>query len=191
MISELLIKARSIRSFDMSRRINENDLLEFVENLRFIPSSCNFQALKYLLVTDEEECSFMRSKTRWAGFLENYNGPDEDRSPTAYMVICQDLDCCENETLYLKDVGIAAQTVNFMACEKGIGICMIGSFNAEAVSQYFKLSERIKPKLVLAMGYPAESPVLEDEKGSVKYYRDENNIHHVPKRLAKDILINK
>ena len=189
MIKDLLIKARSIRSFDMSRRVREDDLLEFVENLRFIPSSCNFQALKYLLVTDEDKCAFMRSKTRWAGFLENYSGPDTDKSPTAYMVICQDLKCCENEILYLKDAGIAAQTVNLMACEKEIGVCMIGSFDIKSVSEYFSLPENIKPKLVLALGYPAESPVLEDEKGCVKYYRDENNIHHVPKRLAKDLII--
>ncbi|MBE6573469.1 MAG: nitroreductase [Ruminococcaceae bacterium] len=189
MIRDLLVKARSIRSFDMSRRVGADILLEFVENLRFIPSSCNFQALKYLLVTDEEKCTFMRSKTRWAGFLENYSGPDADKSPTAYMVICHDLECCENETLYLKDVGIAAQTVNFMACEKGIGICMIGSFDIKAVSEYFSLPENIKPKLVLALGYPAESPVLEDAQGSVKYYRDEYNVHHVPKRSAKDLII--
>lgn len=173
----------------MSRRIDEDILQDFVENLRFIPSSCNFQALKYLLITDEEQCGFMRSKTRWAGFLPDYSGPDADRSPTAYMVICQDLSCCENETLYLKDVGIAAQTVNLMACEKGIGICMIGSFDISAVTEFFSLPGNIIPKLVLALGYPLEFPVLEDEKGSVKYYRDENNIHHVPKRLAKDLII--
>lgn len=189
MIKDLLIKARSIRSFDMSRRVGNDILFEFVENLRFIPSSCNFQALKYLLVTDEAQCAFMRSRTRWAGFLPDYNGPDADKSPTAYMVICHDTDCCENETLYLKDTGIAAQTVNLMACEKGIGVCMIGSFDIKAVSEHFSLPANIKPKLVLALGYPAETPVLEDEKGSVKYYRDEKNIHHVPKRLAKDLII--
>ncbi|MBR5514917.1 MAG: nitroreductase family protein [Clostridia bacterium] len=173
----------------MSKPVGEEILHEFVENLRYIPSSCNFQALKYILVTDDEKCRFMRSKTRWAGFLKDYNGPDSDKSPTAYMVICHDTECCENETMFLKDVGISAQTVNLMACEKGIGICMIGSFDIKAVEEYFSLPENIKPKLVIALGYPLEFPVIEDEKGSVKYYRDENNIHHVPKRSAKDLII--
>ena len=189
MLKDLLFKARSIRSFDMSKPIDTNTLTEFIDCLRYTPSSCNFQALKYLLINDCENCTFMRNNTRWAAFLPDYNGPCADKSPMAYIVICQDINCCENETLYLKDVGIAAQTLNLLAREKEIGCCMIGSFDINAVKDHFKLADNIKPKLVLALGYPLEEPIIEDEKGNVKYYRDENNVHHVPKRLTKDLII--
>ncbi len=190
MLHETVAAARSIRSFDTSKPIKREVLVSFVDTLRLIPASCNYQALKYLIVTDKEECDFMRANTRWAALLPDYNGPDSDHSPTAYMIICHDTLVTENETMYLKDVGIAAQTVNLLAREKGIGCCMIGSFNLSKVSEYFSLSENIKPKLTLALGYPDESPVCEDEEGSVAYYRDENNVHHVPKRKTKDLIIN-
>ena len=189
MLHDIVADARSIRSFDMSRRIERDILTSFVETLRLIPASCNYQALKYLIITDENECAFMRAQTRWAALLPGYNGPDGDHSPTAYMVICHDTSVTENETMYLKDVGIAAQTVNLLAREKGIGCCMIGSFNIPAVSEHYNLAGNIKPKLTLALGYPAEFPVIEDEQGSVTYYRDENNVHHVPKRKTKDLIL--
>ncbi len=190
MLHDIVADARSIRSFDMTKRIDDEVLTSFVDTLRYIPASCNYQALKYLIITDENECAFMRSQTRWAALLPGYNGPDSDHSPTAYMVICHDTSVTENETMYLKDVGIAAQTVNLLAREKGIGCCMIGSFNIPTVSQHYNLPDNIKPKLTLALGYPAEFPVVEDEQGSVVYYRDENNVHHVPKRKTKDLILN-
>ena len=190
MLHHIVSKARSIRSFDMTKPIGKQLLVSFVDTLRLIPASCNYQALKYLIITDKAECDFMRSQTRWAALLPNYNGPDSDHSPTAYIVICHDTSVTENETMYLKDVGIAAQTLNLLAREQGIGCCMIGSFNIPEVSKYFKLADNIKPKLTLALGYPDEYPVVEDETGSVEYYRDENNVHHVPKRKTKDLIIN-
>ncbi len=190
MLHDIVAKARSIRSFDMSKPVDRELLVSFVDTLRLIPASCNYQALKYLIITDKAECDYMRSQTRWAALLPDYNGPDSEHSPTAYMVICHDTSITENETMYLKDVGIAAQTLNLLAREKEIGCCMIGSFNIGAVSEYFCLPESIKPKLTLALGYPDEFPVCEDETGSVAYYRDENNIHHVPKRKTKDLIIN-
>ena len=190
MLHDTVVAARSIRSFDVSKVVSKEDLLSFVDTLRFIPASCNYQALKYLIISDKAECDFMRSQTKWAALLPNYNGPDAEHSPTAYIVICHDTSITENETMYLKDVGIAAQTLNLLAREKGIGCCMIGSFNIPNVSKHFGLSENIKPKLTLALGYPAETPIVEDEEGSVVYYRDENNVHHVPKRRAEDLIIN-
>lgn len=190
MLHNIVSEARSIRRFDVSKLIEKDILVSFVDTLRLIPASCNLQALKYLIVTDSDECRFMRANTRWAALLPDYNGPGEDESPTAYMIICHDTSVTENETMYLKDVGIAAQTVNLLAREKGIGCCMIGSFNIASVCEHFSLPENIKPKLTLALGYPAEFPVIVEEKGSVVYYRDKDGVHYVPKRSANDLIIN-
>jgi hypothetical protein len=46
--------------------------------------------------------------------------------------------------------------------------------------------------LVIALGYPAESVVIEDvtEQGKIEYWRDEKGIHYVPKRKIRDLIIN-
>jgi len=45
--------------------------------------------------------------------------------------------------------------------------------------------------LVIALGKPIEKVVIEDvpESGSIKYYRTEDGVHHVPKRSLQDILM--
>ena len=189
MIDELVRKSRSFRSFDHSKKISEQLLVSYIETLRFTPSSINLQALKYCLITSEEDTGFVRSYVKFAGLLENYNGPDGNNSPVAYLVICQDTDIHESETLFLRDVGVVAQTFALRAIEDGIGCCMIGSFNREKVAEYLKLKDNIKPNLILALGYPNEGIILEDAVDSVAYYRDENNVHHVPKRTIKELII--
>ena len=41
---------------------------------------------------------------------------------------------------------------------------------------------------VIALGYKAEHPVVDDLVDSVKYWRDENEILHVPKRKLEDVM---
>ena len=41
---------------------------------------------------------------------------------------------------------------------------------------------------VLALGYPAEKPVTETMTNSVKYWLDERNVLHVPKRPFTEIV---
>ena len=46
--------------------------------------------------------------------------------------------------------------------------------------------------LVVALGKPAETIILTDvgENGQTAYYRDENDVHYVPKRSLGELLIN-
>jgi len=43
--------------------------------------------------------------------------------------------------------------------------------------------------LVIALGYPAESPIVDEVKdGSIKYWLNLNGVLHVPKRRLEDIV---
>jgi hypothetical protein len=53
------------------------------------------------------------------------------------------------------------------------------------------LDERFHIGYVIALGKPAETCVIEPvgKDGDVKYYRDADGVHHVPKRSMEDLLV--
>lgn len=93
--------------------------------------------------------------------------------------------------MFQRDIGIAAQTILLAATEKGLGGCMIGSFEKGALKELLQLPAQIEPMLALAIGKPDETVALTAVglDGSTDYYRDENDRHHVPKRALNDILL--
>ena len=87
-------------------------------------------------------------------------------------------------------MGIAAQTIMLAAVEKGLGGCMIGNFDAEKVCDALEIPKELKPRLILGLGKPDEKVVLEEMvDGKTAYYRDENFVHHVPKRKTEDMIL--
>ncbi len=67
---------------------------------------------------------------------------------------------------------------------------MIGSIQREALSKALDLPEQYKILLVIALGKPKKTIVIEEVKdGSTRYWRDEDGRHHVPKRALDDIIL--
>ncbi len=191
MFKDLVIKSRSYRSFDESRKITREELLEFVDCARFAPSSVNLQPLKYCLVYDKEQVEIVRPLTKWARGLPGMKLPPDGHEPTGFIVICLDTDISDNTKVFLRDVGITAQTMILAAVEKDLAGTMIGNFSPEEVGRALNLKENLLPMLIVAFGKPDEKVVLTEaaESESVKYYRDEKGIHYVPKRKLEDIII--
>ncbi|MBQ9952485.1 MAG: nitroreductase family protein [Clostridia bacterium] len=189
MFRDLVVKNRSYRGFDESYRIDRETLLELVDLTRFTAASANLQPLKYFVASEKEIVDQIQPLTKWAGSLSHLNLPYPGTRPTAFIVICQDESISASVGM-LKDVGIVAQTITLGAAEKGLGCCMIGSFELAALKKLLNLPETIEPKLVIALGKPAETIVLTDaEDGKTTYYRDEAGVHYVPKRKLEDILL--
>lgn len=189
MIKDIVKKTRSYRSFDESRRISREELTELVDTARITASTRNMQPLKYRLVHIPEECDKMLALTGWAAGLRGVKMPPAGHAPTAYIVICCDMSIVENHVPFLRDTGIVAQTIMLSATEQGLGGCMIGSFNAERVSEALSIPENVKPLLVLGLGKPDENVVLvESENGATAYWRDEN-AHYTPKRKLEDVIL--
>jgi len=75
--------------------------------------------------------------------------------------------------------------------EKGLGGCMIGSIRREKLRAALKIPDRYKILLVLAVGRPKETVVIDEvgPDGDIRYWRDERGVHHVPKRSLDQILL--
>ncbi len=91
------------------------------------------------------------------------------------------------------DEGIAAQSIFLGAREAGLGGCFIGSFKKDELIKGLNIEDRYEIALVIALGYPKEEVVVEElsENGDIKYWRDEEQVHHVPKRSLEEIIINR
>ena len=188
MIRDTVIANRSYRRFAESESIDESVLKELVDLGRLSASAANLQALKYVLSCDSNKNDVIFPTLAWAGYLTDWKGPAIGERPSAYIVILLDTSISKHT---FGDHGIAAQSILLGAAEKGIGGCMIGSVDKEALNAALLIPDQYEIILVLALGIPAEKVVLEDveKDGSIKYYRDSEDIHHVPKRRLQDIIL--
>lgn len=189
MLDELILKNRSYRAFDESRPITREVMCELVDLARRTPSGMNAQPLRYRILTEQEDLDKMRLNSRFAASL-GLGLPPEGRRPTGYIILFTEESAVATVSLALKDVGIAAQTILLAAVERGFGGCMLQSFNPEQLVKDFEISDGYYPQLVIALGTPDEQVVLHDtEGGSLRYWRDADNTHHVPKLALEQVLI--
>ena len=131
----------------------------------------------------------MVANTRWASSLEK-KLPPKGQEPSGFIVLCHDTSIVEQKPIFLIDVGIVAQTMMLGAVERGFGGCIIGSGNPETIASLLHLPSHLTPALVLGLGVPAETVVLTDaQDGEIKYYRDENDVHYVPKRPLDELIL--
>jgi nitroreductase len=182
---ELSMENRSVRRFRQEIGVSEKDLLRFIDSARLAPCGANLQLLRFTPVTGREHCSRVFPALKWAGYLEDWNGPDESERPAAYIIIHAPL----SERRHIPvDAGIAAAYIVLTARESGYGSCMIMSFDANMIEEAAGTPVGYLPFLIIALGIPGEESVLEEADGDIRYYRDTKDRHHVPK-LALDSLI--
>ena len=164
------------------------ELEEFVDYARLSPSGANLQALKFLITNKPDENKKMFKNLAWAAYLVDWVGPEESERPTAYITILGDKNITNS---FGCDYGIAAQSIMLGAVEKGYGGCMIASIKREKLRAEFNIPDNLEILLVLALGKPIEEVKIVDLDAtlSVKYWRDENKVHYVPKRKLEEIII--
>ena len=187
MISELIRKNRSFRRFHQETAIPESDLLAMVENARLTPSGRNAQTLRYVLSNTPEMNALIFPTLAWAGYLADWGGPKEGERPSAYIVILNDDTISQT---YFCDHGIASLAILMTAVEKGYGGCIIASVKCDELREALHIPEKYSIVQVVALGKPAETVVIEPVvDGDIKYWRDAQEVHHVPKRSLEEIIV--
>jgi nitroreductase len=190
MIENLLIKNRSYRRFYQNHSIGDTLLVNLVNLTRYGASARNAQPLKYILSNSTEQNNKIFSCLAWAGYLQDWHGPAEGEKPSAYIIMLGDKDISTN---YYCDHGIAAQNILLGAVENGLGGCIIASVNRDKLRELINISDTFEIIQVIALGKPKEKVIIEEIDGdeSIKYWRDEDEKHHVPKRKLDDIILKK
>jgi nitroreductase len=188
MIRDLILHNRSYRRFYQEVDIKCETLRELVDLARLSPSARNAQPLKYILSCEPQRNSLIFPHLAWAGYIKGWSGPCEGERPSAYIIILGDT---EIRRSFGCDHGVAAQSIMLGATEKGLGGCIIASIDREGLHKALEIPPRYEILLVLALGRPKETVVIEKvgPSGDTKYWRDSRGVHHVPKRPLDDIII--
>ncbi len=163
-------------------------LRELVDLARLSASGKNLQPLKYMLSCDPQKNARIFPHLGWAALLKDWPGPQEGERPSAYVIILGDTRIKPSAGL---DHGIAAQSIMLGATERGLGGCMIRSINREELRKALEIPPCYSILLVLALGKPKEKVVIDPvgSDGDVRYWRDKDSVHHVPKRSLDEIII--
>jgi len=186
MIRNLIRKNRSYRRFDESVKIQKEQILSWIDLARMSASGRNNQPLKYAIATDAEKCAEIFPCLGWAGYLKDWTGPGEKERPVAYIVVLKDHQVSDK---HYCDDGIVMQSILLGAVNDGFGGCIIGTVNRKKIARILNLPEHLEILWIVALGKPAEQIVLEEVAGDVKYWRDDSEVHHVPKRRLEDVVV--
>lgn len=188
MLTDLIRKTRSYRRFDESVAVDDKTLKECIDLARLCASGANAQPLKFFIANDAATNAKIFPNLSWAGYLKDWPGPSEGERPTAYIVILLDTRLRKDAGC---DDGIAALSILLGATERGLGGCMLGSIRREDLSKALEIPSHFEILLVVALGKPAEEVRIErvGPDGDIKYWRDENGVHHVPKRTLSELIV--
>ena len=155
-----MISDRTVRRFREDREVAEETLLRLVELTRYCPSGRNAQPLRYLPVTSDEEKGKVFPLLKWAGYFQDWDGPEKGERPSAYLIQCLD-------TKYGKDC----------LCDEELGI-------DERYTPRYVLAIGYPAEEVRITDMP------DDDDADFKYYRTADGVHHVPKRPLAQLIIN-
>ena len=179
---DYLIARRSIRRFKQ-KKVSRDLLDKMINAARLAPSAANLQPLEFIVVDDKKACENIFEALSWAAYLKDWS-PSIDESPMAYIII---LVKDKKNPWILRDVSFAAANIVTTAEAEGLGSCILCKINKEKIRETLKIPEETMIDSVVALGYKAEKAVVEDLTDSVKYWKDENQVIHVPKRKLENI----
>lgn len=182
---DVILSRRSIRQF-RREPVGRAILEKMVDAARLAPSAANLQPLEYIVVDDEEKCRSVFPCLRWAAYISPKGSPNPGNEPAAYIVVLVNTQVRSQGYEY--DVGAAVENMILTAWAEGIGSCWLISIDREKLSELLNVSEGYRVDSVLALGYPAEEPIVEEFQDSVKYWKDDSGLLHVPKRSLKSII---
>ena len=177
---------RSVRAYQ--RKLVERELLaRMVDAARLAPSAVNLQPLEYVVVDDEKTVGLLFPHTRMGALLPEDQRPKEHERPAAYVSVLVNEQIMKSGYEY--DVGCAVENLLLVAASFGLGACFIRNIDRDEIRMLLEIPENYEIDSMIAVGYPAESPIAEDTEGSdVRYYHDGSGVHRVPKRTIKKIL---
>ncbi len=191
-VYEAVTRRRSIRRFK-DTPVDYAILERCVNAARLAPTAINSQLCEYIIVDDEHMLSkVLDAVVMWAGVPRPEDGWSTERRPKAYIItlintgLAAELGAGRENTNY--DAALAVENTVMVAQEQGLGSCVLTGINRKKLRRALNIPDRYEIAILLALGFPDESPVVEVATGSVERWVDDKGALHVPKRRLEDVL---
>jgi nitroreductase len=182
---ELIRKRRSVRQF-LPNPVPRELLVGLADAARLAPSAANRQPLEFILVDDPAVCRSLFPHLHWAAYISPAGNPLPGQEPAAYVITL--VNTAIRDKGYENDAGAAMMSMILAAWAEGVASCWLISVDRAEVSRLLGIPETHRLDSVLALGYPAETPQVEDLTDSVQYWKDAEGRLHVPKRRLESVV---
>ena len=154
---ELVKNRRSIRKFDPSKDVTEEQIDKILEAGIWAPSAGNTQCWRFFVVRNKEIKEDLAIRAGHQPFISD--------APIV-IVVCADLKhigrsygARGHETYALQDTAAAIQNMLLAITDLGLASVWIGAFDESRAVKILNLNEDIRPLAMLPIGYPTESPL--------------------------------
>ena len=190
-VYQAIVKRRSIRRFQ-NKAVPDEALEKCIDAARLAPSGRNQQVCEYIVINDAAVLPGVFENIGGSAKLPpDKGGPRPDQAPKAYTIVLVNRERegdINRRRVTSYDIGMAAENIMLTALEQGIGACPILMFNESDLKLLLEIPDGYDIALVIAMGYPDESPVADVAAASTSIYVDDKGVRHVPKRRLADII---
>jgi nitroreductase len=184
-IQELITSRRTIRQFAPTP-ISRAPLERIVDAGRLAPSAANLQPLEFIAVENREVRDRIFPCLKWAAYIHPAGDPRPGMEPTAYVVVA--FNTLIREKMVEYDVGASVENMALSAWGEGIASCWLISIDKPKIQSILEIPAHVRVDSILALGYPAETSVVEEFRDSPRYWKDDREIFHVPKRPLASVL---
>jgi nitroreductase len=155
---ELVNKRQSDRSY-LDKPVEREKIERCLEAARLAPSACNAQPWHFIVVDDPELKNLVAKETLGPlGTLNRF----ARKAPVLIVVVAEKPNLTsqagakiKDNPYYMMDIGIAAEHICLQAVEEGLGTCLMGWFNEDAVKKLLAVPFNKKIGLIISLGYPA------------------------------------
>lgn len=149
---EMLINRRSIRQFK-KEPVENTTLRSILEPCRYVPTSCNSQAYKFLLVRDKKKIEKLSR-------IRGGSSAPIGRSPLSIVVYVD----IKNTKRPEQDGAIASTYFILSASQHGVGTCWIGGMDTDEVKEILELNKEIHISMISPVGWPDEEKGLPERR---------------------------
>ncbi len=160
---ELLKSRRSVRKYT-EEKVSRDTINEIVDIARFAPSWANTQVVRYNIVDNEQKLESI-AETAVKGFVYNTATLKKVKGVVVLSYVNGESGSLEDkkgvDTTKEKstewgtfDAGLACQTFCLAAYAKGVGTCIFGIIDQEAIAEIIDLPSNETIAALIVYGYP-------------------------------------